>query len=51
MKTMMKIVAAMLIAVMLLSTVAFAESYVKFTKNGIGTMIVKEKKDNYEYRK
>ena len=22
-----------------------------FTKNGIGTMIVKEKKDNYEYRK
>ena len=36
MKTMMKIVAAMLIAVMLLSTVAFAESYVKFTKNGIG---------------
>ena len=36
MKTLMKIVAAMLIAVMLLSTVAFAESFVKFTSNGIG---------------
>ena len=22
-----------------------------FTKNGIGTMIIKEKKENYEYRK
>ena len=24
---------------------------VAFTKNGIGTMIVKEKKEHYEYRK